>query len=214
MRKLLILLAVIAIAAVAYHYRGMWTSLNASTAAALSMPDASPTPVPDYASQPYALRLWGRVKPDSMTLRRQVVFVNGDRWRLESKDSDSSKITVAVCDGTRVVGNAAASRDPRPMIREIFAASKQLRDDAAQGAPTDACDGHDCLKGNADIDGIDAQLWVDAGSGFPVFFVNLGGGKFADEHFERIPINFADPATAEYFDVKHTESILEQYLNP
>ncbi len=221
MRKFLVFLAVIAVAGYVYTHKSIWDKVTGSVQGALTAPTLTPTPVPapPMGDRPYAFRLWGRVNPRSLTLRRAVVVVSGDRWRYESKDSDSAAVTVAVCDASHAVANAGArasaiSLDPRSRMTKIFMASEQLQAGPPPSQGMQTCDGHNCWLGSANIDGMTTQLWIDSGTGMPVFLVGTGDGKFADQHFEQIPINFSDPSTAVYFDTKRLESIFTAYLNP
>jgi hypothetical protein len=128
MRKFLIFLTVLAIAGYVYTHKNLWNKFTGSVQAVITAPTPAPPPVPTMADKPYAFRMWGRVSADSLTLRRFVVVVNGERWRYESKDSNSSKTTVAVCDGSHPVANpdareSAVSLDPRAMMARIFMAA-------------------------------------------------------------------------------------------
>jgi len=219
MRKFLIFLAVLAVAGFVYNHKWILNKFSGAAAEVVSGAAPTPTPAPGFADKPYAVRIWGRISPDSLTLRRYVVVVNGERWRYESKDSDSPHVTVALSDGTEAVENGASSdvavkMDPRPMITKIFMAAAQLLDGPPPSLGSETCDGHTCWEGSTNIAGMTANLWIDAGTGFPVFLVGSGNGKFADEHFEQLPIDFSDPAVVQFFDPKHTESFFGQFLNP
>lgn len=219
MRKFLIFLAVLAIAGFVYTHKQIWNKVSGATAGVFSTPAPTATPVPGFADQPYAVRTWGRVSSDSLTLRRSVLVVNGDFWRVESKDSDSDRVTVALSNGSEAVSNIgsydkAVKLDPRPMMTKVFMAASQLRAGPPPSLGTEPCDGHTCWQGSVNVAGMTANLWIDADTGYPVFLVSSGSGNFTDEHFEQLPIDFHDPAVGEFFDPKHMESFFGQFLNP
>jgi hypothetical protein len=219
MRKFLIFLAVLAIAGFVYNHKRIWNRLSGAAAEMFATPAPTPKPVPGFTDQPYAVRIWGRISADSLTLRRSVLLVDGDRWRFESKDSDSPAVTVALSNGSDAASNIgsfdrAIALDPRPMMTTIFAAAAQLRAGPPPSLGTEPCDGHTCWQGSVNLAGVTSNLWIDADTGYPVFLVSTGTGKFTDEHLEQLPIDFHDPAVTEFFDPKHTESFFGQFLNP
>ena len=45
---------------------------------------------------------------------------------------------------------------------------------------TEQMDGHNCWKTSVNFEGAQVQLWIDAGSGFPVCSTSLINGKYVD----------------------------------
>jgi hypothetical protein len=210
MRKFFVFLALLAIAGYLYTHQDLWNSFTNSVGKTLNLPT-------NPLEGPYAVQMWGTDSKNG-TLR-QVIVVNGERWRIEMRQANSPKTIVVVSDGTQVVSNQRPGfpgdrLDPRPMLTKVFTSAAEFTA-AAEKLPsmeTVLCDGHTCWAGSTNIGSASGRIWVDVSTGFPVRLGGSMNGATADEHFERIPINFSDAGTAEFFDPAHTECIFGRFL--
>jgi hypothetical protein len=112
---------------------------------------------------------------------------------------------------------AAAKLDPRPTTDTVLSVAAKYAALAAKYPNpnmTEQRDGHTCWKTTIGFQGITGQLWIDTGTGFPVCVVGSANGTYEEVHYTRIPIDFTNPGTAEFFDPAHTESIFARYLTP
>jgi len=218
MRNVLIVLTLLAIGGFLYSHQDLW--LKALAPAAASSPAPAATPPIDLTQGAYAVQLWGRNNTNGPFLY-QVAVVSGERWRSEAKQAGTMKTLVAVCDGSRTVSNLgpqfpAARMDPRPEMDPFLKESARLTAAAATlpASGTEQCDGHTCWKTTVSFGGMSLQLWSDTATGFPVYATGIIRGRYLEEHFRRIPIDFSNPGTAEFFDPAHTESIFARFLRP
>jgi len=133
----------------------------------------------------YAVRGTTRYFGTPGLVNRSVVLVDGSRWRLEVKTSRGPKIIVAVCDGTRTVSNLPPS-SPLPLVKLHTTPTQQE------------------LLAFADrISSIAYPPRSEIAEAFT-------GPTIASKP---IPIDFADPGTAEFFELNHTESIFGRFLS-
>jgi hypothetical protein len=212
MRNFLIFIAILAIAGFLYTHQTLWNSFATSVGSGLNLPS---NPLTD----PYAVQIRGIDSSNRTT--RQVIVVDGDRWRIEIRASNSPKTIVVVSDGTQVVSNQRQGfpgdrLDPRSMITKVFTGAAQVSAAAAKlpSTETELCDGHTCWVMSANMGNLSGRYWVDVGTGFPVRVEASKNGFTEDDHLARIPINFSDPGTAEFFDPAHTECIFGRFLSP
>ena len=216
MRNFLILVAVLAAGFYLYTHPDIWPG-SAQSSTGLH-PEAGSNGV----AAPYALRAVTRDFAHAGVVTRIVSVVSGDRWRLEMKKSTAPKTIVVVCDGTHTVSNLPPfspvpleKLDPRPAMEQVFAAAAHISAIAsrAPSTPTELCDGHTCWKSAESIGGSSVQFWVDTTTAYPVYVSGTVDGKSGDQQYERIPIDFTDPGTAEFFELNHTESIFGRFLS-
>src|SRR5271154_5847509 len=147
MRKFIVLLVIVAAGYYLYTHQELWKKYN---------PFAGKTASDNTGlKQTVVWKVISRQGYGNYCI--DIILIDGNRWRTESKKQGSSKIYVVVCDGSRTVASPPASSlttldphpdDPRPMVNRIIAAAAMTSDEA-QSKSTDVTelrDGHTCWK--------------------------------------------------------------------
>jgi hypothetical protein len=79
-------------------------------------------------------------------------------------------------------------------------------------------DGHACLKFSTYYTGPayngPVKIWIDSTTGAPVCVYGAGNGRYLEEHFSWLPINFEKPGTEEFFNTAHIAPFFTTYLTP
>lgn len=169
----------------------------------------------DTPREPFAMKVMERFSKDA-PFTPSVQIVDGKRWRVEKRDP-SFAVEVAICDGTNVVcnisGTSAARMDPTHFLYSALVLGRGYKDASALMKPlSENCDGHDCWKVIAKIQGIPFEVWIDKQSGLPVSLIGSGNSQYREVHYSRIPIDFTNPRTEEFFDTTHLQPFFTRFL--
>jgi len=207
MRNFLILLILLAVGGYLYTHQKVWLKVFVSAA--------------DPSKEPYAVQIQTREFING-PFTKVVEVVSGNRWRVEIAYPSKPQRLVVVGNGSIAVSNipamplsAAARLDARPMMSNVFSVSAQFKKIMSAGSTiTEQRDGHACAKIGITFQGMAGQVWFDSTTAYPVCVIASANGQYTEAHFTKIPINFSDPGTEEFFDFSHTEPIFSRYLTP
>src|SRR5438067_12709877 len=132
MRKLIVFLLIAGAGYYLYTHQELWRKPNAPTNASPNAPLAWNV-ITRNGNRPFDV---------------EIDLIDGSRWRVESKTQGSSKILVAVCDGSTAVSNIprapAAAFDPRPVVNQLLDLAAKTSAVSQKMSPqvTEQRDGH------------------------------------------------------------------------
>ncbi len=146
-----------------------------------------------------------------------VQIIDDKRWRVEARGL-ASGVVVAICDGSNSVSNLpgapASNLDPRPALVGILSAATAFAGIAPMNPHivTEQYEGHTCWKIPMANQGLPVNLWVDSTTGVPVCLYSSGGTQYLEIHFTKLPIDFSNPDTGEFFDTTRRAPFFTNYL--